>query len=84
MMNQFMRGALAMACLVVGLFVLRSWKAARDRLFLFFGLACWTFAIDWVGLALVNAENRHFVYLIRLLAFAFIIVGIVDKNRRRP
>jgi hypothetical protein len=27
-------------------------------------------------------ESRHYVYVLRLLAFLLLIAGIVDKNRR--
>lgn len=85
-MNEFLWGALAMASWVAGLFFLQFWRTTRDRLFLFFCLAFWAFSLTWVGLAVVqpDSESRHYTYLFRLLAFVLIIVGIVDKNRKRP
>lgn len=82
--NQFLRGALAVACWLAGIFFLRFWRQTRDRLFIFFLLAFWALAIHWVALALVNPgmESRHFLMLLRLAAFVLIIVGIVDKNRQ--
>jgi hypothetical protein len=82
--NMFLWGALAMASIAVCLFFLRFWRVSRERLFLFFALAFVAFAANWAGLALVNppVESRHYLYLVRLLAFVLIIVGIVDKNRR--
>ncbi len=80
----FFWGALAMASWVAGLFFLRFWRVSRDRLFLFFGAAFWVFAANWVGLAIYpSEETRHYVYVIRLVAFVLILVGIIDKNRRR-
>ncbi len=83
-MNQLFFGALTMGCLVAALLFLRFWKLARDRLLLFFAFAFGSFALNWIALALVSPTlgSRHYVYLLRLLGFAFIIVGIVDKNRR--
>lgn len=82
-MLQFLWGALAMASVVVGILFLRLWHLSHERLLLFFALGFFTFALNWLGLGIVNpsADERHWFYLLRLLAFALIIVGIVDKNR---
>jgi hypothetical protein len=73
-----------MASWIAGLFFLRFWKLSRDRLFVFFASAFWLLGLNWLGLALTNPtqESRHEIYLVRLLAFVLIIIGIVDKNRR--
>jgi Family of unknown function (DUF5985) len=80
---QFLWGALTMAGLVAGLFFFRFWRLSRDRLFLLMGIAFWVLALNWLGLAVLPRidESRHYVYLLRLLAFLLIIAGIVDKNR---
>jgi hypothetical protein len=82
--HQVLWGALAMACWVAGLFFLRFWKVSRDRLFLFFMVSFWCLGLNWLWLGLSNStlETRHYAYLLRLVAFALLIVGIVDKNRR--
>jgi len=82
-MSQFLWGAIAMACFVVGLFFLKYWHRSGERLFLIFAAAFWVFCLHWIGMALVEvaAENRPFFYLVRFLAFALIIAGVVDKNR---
>lgn len=83
-MITFLYGICAMACVAIGMFFLRYWRVARDRLFVFFWLAFWAFSLNWIGLAVVNPsdETRHWFYAVRLGAFVLIIVGIVDKNRR--
>jgi hypothetical protein len=86
-MNQFLWGALAMSGWIAGLFFLKFWRVSGDRLFVFFFLAFSMLALNWLGLALVPSvtETRHQVFILRLLAFVLIIVGVVDKNRRdRP
>lgn len=85
-LNSFLQGACAMACIVAGLFFIRYWRTTRDRFFLFFVAAFWAFALNWVGLVIVqpSAETTHWFYLLRLLAFMLIIIAIVDKNRRPP
>jgi hypothetical protein len=80
----FFWGALAMASWMAGLFFLRYWRSSRDRLFVFFALGFWALTAQWTAnLAILpEAEGRHYVFLLRLLAFLLIIVGVVDKNRR--
>jgi hypothetical protein len=83
-MKQFVWGILTTSCVVAALFFWRYWKVSGDRLFVFFSLAFAAMAANWIGLSLVAPalELQHYVLLFRLLAFVFIIVGIVDKNRR--
>lgn len=82
--QQFMRGGLVMACFVAGLFFLHYYRQTRDRIFVFFVVAFWSLAVHWVGLAIANPqlESRHYIFLVRLLAFVALIIGILDKNRR--
>jgi hypothetical protein len=81
-MNHFMQGAVVMACFVIGLFFLRFWKKSRDRLFLFFSAAFVLMGMDWLALAFGNSEEpQTLLFVVRLIAFLLILVGIVDKNR---
>jgi len=85
MLETFFHGASAMNSVIISLFFLRFWRDSLDRLFLFFGFAFGLLAADRAVLALMPfaTEWREYVYLVRLTAFAVIILGIVDKNRRR-
>lgn len=71
------------AALVIALFFFRYWRQTHDRLFLMFSAAFLTFGASRLILAVVDegAEGRVFVYLLRLLAFALVLVAIIDKNR---
>lgn len=82
-MSQLLSGALATVCLFIGIFFLRYWRTSGDRLFLLFASAFWVFSLHWAGLGLANVadESRHYYYLLRLVAFALIIGGVIDKNR---
>jgi hypothetical protein len=82
--SQLFWAALATCAWVAGLFFLRFWRDSRDRLFLFFCFAFWVLALHWLGLFVVRPgeESRHYLYVLRLVAFVLIAVGIVDKNRR--
>lgn len=69
---------------VAGLFFVRFWRRTKDRLFGIFGLAFWLLCVQRILLALsadAAAEDRVYLYVIRLVAFLLIIAGIVDKNR---
>jgi hypothetical protein len=85
-LNYFLQGAAAMACVVVGMFFARYWRTTRDRFFLFFVAAFCAFALNWVGVAVVqpSMESTHWFYLFRLVGFLLIIAAIIDKNRRSP
>ncbi|MBS1819801.1 MAG: hypothetical protein JSU08_17840 [Acidobacteria bacterium] len=80
----FIHGAVAMGAALVGVFFLRFWKQAHDRLFLFFALAFFILGADYVMLGLLSyaTEWRIPVFTVRLCAFLIILIGIADKNRR--
>ena len=84
-MNQFVAGATAMACFTAGLFFLKFWVTQRDRLFAMFALAFCVLGLNRVAVTIVDPldEARTWPYLIRLGAFALIVIAIVDKNRTR-
>jgi len=84
-MNDFLAGAIFTAFLVVALFFLRFWRRTKDPLFIYFSAAFFLLAIER-ALMLVPAldeEVPSYVYLVRLVAFALVIVAIVQKNRGR-
>lgn len=84
-LNQFMLGAIVMACAIAGLFFLNFWRKTRDRFFAIFAIAFWTLGFNWLALAFIDQDEvRTALYVVRLLAFVFILLGIVDKNRARP
>ena len=68
------------ACAV---FFFRFWRESGDRLFAFFSGAFSLLSLCWVLLALIDPadESRPSIYAIRLMAFALIIIGAIDKNR---
>lgn len=79
-------GALATATATSGLFFLRFWREADDRLFLLFALAFLVLTPNWIVLAFDPDGEMTSVapYLFRLFAFLLIVYGIVDKNLRPP
>jgi hypothetical protein len=82
MVNQFMLGMLVMGCATAGLFFLRFHRRTRDSLFRTFALAFWLLGVNWLLLAIIEQDEvRPMLYLIRLLAFVLILIGIWQKNR---
>lgn len=82
-MNQFMLGALAMGFLASGMFFARFYGRTRDRFFAFMATAFGIMSMNQIALAVFgeDSEYRSWLYVIRLLAFVLILVGIYDKNR---
>lgn len=79
----FLSGAITLGFLVAGLFFLRFWRRTRDSLFLAFAIAFALLGLAQAVQALANIpqEERGFIFLIRLAAFAIILAAIVRKNR---
>lgn len=82
-MIDFLSGAFFMACLAAALVFLRFWRRTGDRFFALFAASFGLLAGERLILVFIQPadEARTFVHLIRLAAFAIIVVGIVDKNR---
>ena len=80
----FLSGAVAFGFLVCALVFLRFWRRTRDQLFIAFAMA---FALLGAGQAIIaltdmRPEESGSLYLIRLVAFALILMAIVRKNRK--
>lgn len=80
----FLLGVVATASAAVGTFFYRFWRRTHDQLFLAFAIAFVLMAANWAAQAFVVHDESAYaaVYLLRLAAFAVIIVGVVRKNRR--
>ncbi len=82
-LHLFLLGVTSALCVVVAVFFLRNWRTTRDRFFLMFASAFLLMAANWALAATTSPldESRHWIYVLRLLAFLLIIAAIVDKNR---
>jgi hypothetical protein len=82
-MVAFLNGVSACGSLVAGVIFLRFWRQSADRLFLWFAFAFWVLALHWTAVAMVQPadEARHWFYVLRLLGFVLILVGVIEKNR---
>ena len=84
MLIYFLSGAVTLGFFVGGLFFLRFWRRTGDKLFLAFSLAFGLLGVAQIVIAMTNVyfEDRSAAYLVRLAAFAIIIVAIGRKNRK--
>ncbi|HYG24978.1 MAG TPA: DUF5985 family protein [Verrucomicrobiae bacterium] len=82
-LNLVLSGAIFIGCWAIGLFFFRFQKRKGDRFFGFFGWAFFLLAFERALLVAVNPtdEFKAYIYLIRLVAFLFILYAIYDKNR---
>ena len=82
-MDQFLSGAIVMGFVVASLLFLSYWRRTRQALFLTFAASFLLLAINygWLALTDIPVEDRSPLFLVRLLAFALIIVAIVQSNR---
>jgi hypothetical protein len=83
-MFAFVSGLITMGFLISGLFFIRYWVRTRDMLFAAFAAAFWLLGANQTLLALsaLPVEERSWMYLLRLAAFAIIITAVALKNRR--
>jgi len=81
---QMLMGAIAVSCLVAGLFFFRFWRHTRDRFFLYFTLSFWIEAVNRVALGLMigAAEDSPFYYVVRLVTYGLILLAVWEKNRQ--
>ena len=84
-MEQFLSGAVVMGFAIAGLLFLSYWRRTRQKLFLTFAASFFLLAINytWLAVTEIPVEERSPLFLVRLLAFAMIIVAIVQSNRPR-
>jgi hypothetical protein len=84
-MIQFLSGAFVAITVAIALFFCRFWRKSGDRLFALLALAFVLLGVERTILAFMPTvqEGRHLLYLIRFAAFALIIIGILDKSRKR-
>lgn len=83
MVTVFLAGAVTFGFGVAALFFLRFWRDTRDALFLSF---CVSFLLLGAAQAVLELggipdEQRAWVFVLRLAAFAIILAAIIRKNR---
>jgi hypothetical protein len=81
-MLPLLNGMITMGFLIAALFFLRFWRRTQDGLFVTFAVAFVLLALNQslIGVSVVPREDQGLLYLLRLAAFALLIVAIVWKN----
>lgn len=84
--RMLMDGMVAMGFAVAALFFLRFWRRKRDRLFMFFSVSFGLMSANRIFSVLWGepSETPPEAYIVRLLSFVVLLVGIWDKNREKP
>ncbi len=83
--NPLVLGAIAMGSTMASLFFVRFYRITKDRFFLFFAAAFAIMAMNrlLLGMTTVTQESEPLIYCLKLVAYGFILAGVVDKNRKR-
>jgi hypothetical protein len=80
----FLWGVYSCACFGSAVAFASTWRRVGDRFFLLFSLAFALLCVERIallGARELSEATSPFAYVVRLIAFAIIIVAIVDKNR---
>lgn len=82
-MASCLNGAAAMACVAVGTYFARFWHETGDRLFWCLAAAFWLFAVNYaaIGVLPLEDERGEYTFVLRLVGFAAILVGVLLKDR---
>jgi hypothetical protein len=78
-------GAFAAGFLIAGICFLRMWRMERQPLIVFIAAAFVMLALNYglLGALLGDETSDGWIYLIRLGAFALILIGILATNLQR-
>ena len=83
--NHLAVGAIVLGSLAIALYFFQFWRQTRDILFACFAIAFLLLAGERFASVLVADEVKTYIFVIRLVAFSVMVVGIILKNRnRRP
>ena len=87
-MYDFLTGVATAGFLIAAVFFFRFWKTTQDTFFAILGIAFVLFAANQAAVALleVSREEQSWIYVLRLVGFALLLVAITQKNipgRRR-
>jgi hypothetical protein len=82
---QYFAGMITMGMIVCAAFFFRFWLRSKDSLFLAFSLAFVLLALSHALTAFLRIplEERSWLYLLRLAAYALLIFAILRKNVAR-
>ena len=80
-MIEFLSGALTLGYILTGVCFLRFWRRTGDKLFRSFAIAFGLFAVNQFLTFFLSTEREvQYEYVLRVLGFVVILIGIVRKN----
>ncbi len=89
-MYNFLNGMTVALCAVAAVLFLKFWSSSHDRLFIYFAAAFCVLSLERTTLIIVqqyvvnSSDYDIYIYLVRLMAYLLLIIGIIEKNRSRP
>jgi len=84
--NHFFDGVILALAMIAALLFIRLYRKTSDRFYLFFSAAFFIYGFNRILHQFYTShsdESKVWLYSIRLVVFALIIIGCADKNRRR-
>jgi len=81
-MYDFLTGVVTAGFLIAAVFFFRFWKTTQDTFFAILGIAFVLFAANQAAVVLleVSHEEQSWIYVLRLVGFALLLVAIALKN----
>jgi hypothetical protein len=89
----FLSGVTMATFVAAGFFFWKFYRASGDRFFFHFAIACWLIGSERVVGAFVQETLQSvrasldgigtYLYIIRLIAFALILMAVIRKNRTK-
>lgn len=85
MLDGFLLGIITTASFVAGIFFLKFWRNTRDSFFLAFAASFLIEGLNRTAILCLDRPNEGspWIYLVRLLAFLFLLGAIIKKNYGR-
>jgi uncharacterized membrane protein HdeD (DUF308 family) len=82
MVEGFLLGVITTASFVAGIFFLKFWRNTRDSFFLAFAASFLIEGLNRTAILFLDRPNEGspWIYLVRLLAFLFLLGAIIKKN----
>jgi hypothetical protein len=81
-LTTFLAGVATTGFVLAGLFFFRFWRRTGEGLFFAFGIAFWLMALNQglIVLSGIPREEQSWLYLLRIAAFALLIIAVIAKN----
>lgn len=82
-MYQFISGAVMFGCFTAAAFFFQAYRRNVDRFFALVALSFFILGIERLVLAIANEpeSSSPLAYIPRLVAFALMVLAVVEKNR---